>query len=89
MSSKRKIKCKFCDAFFYTLDDYASHIEKYHKDMMRNDMTPKQFAYFLITGKAVPHNVTQSRAIKGAIILLLKNFFAFIIISLLSCNFSF
>lgn len=51
MATKRKIKCKFCDAFFYTLDDYASHIEKYHRDMMRSDMTPKQFAYFLITGK--------------------------------------
>ena len=51
MSSKRKIKCKFCDAFFYNLDDYASHVEKYHKDMMRNDMTPRQFVYFLVTGK--------------------------------------
>ena len=51
MATKRKIKCKFCDAFFYNLDDYASHMEKFHEDMMRKDMTSRQFVYYLITGK--------------------------------------
>lgn len=51
MAAKRKIKCKFCDSFFYNLDDYAAHMEKFHEDMMRKDMTSRQFVYYLLTGK--------------------------------------
>lgn len=51
MATKRKIKCKFCDAFFYDLDDYAAHIEKKHLDMVRKDMSIRQFVYYLVTGK--------------------------------------
>lgn len=49
--AKRRIHCKFCDAYFYNLDDYASHMEKVHRDLIRKDMTSRQFVYFLVTGK--------------------------------------
>lgn len=51
MATRRKINCKFCDCFFYNLDDYAAHMEKFHEDMIRKDMTPRQFVYYLTTGK--------------------------------------
>ena len=50
MASKR-IHCKFCDAYFMTIEDYAAHLEKSHSDLLPKDMTPKQYAYFLITGR--------------------------------------
>ena len=49
--SKRKIKCKFCDAYFFEPDDYVSHLEKKHDAMIPEDMTPWQFFYYLKTGK--------------------------------------
>lgn len=49
--AKRRINCKFCDKFFYDINDYASHIEIKHKDMMIPDMTPRQFIFYLNTGK--------------------------------------
>ena len=48
---KRRINCKFCEAFFYDINDYASHIDVKHKDMMLPDMTPRQFIFYLNTGK--------------------------------------
>ena len=50
MANKR-IHCKFCDAYFMTIEDYAAHLEKSHSDLLPKDMTPKQYAYFLITGR--------------------------------------
>ena len=48
---RRRIYCKFCDYFCYTPDDYVSHLEKYHDEMISPDMTPWQFSYYLRTGK--------------------------------------
>lgn len=45
-----KTKCKFCDKFFTNLDDYASHMEKKHVDMIPEDMSARQFVYYLKTG---------------------------------------
>lgn len=49
---KRRIYCKFCDYFCYSPEDYVSHLEKYHSDMIPEDMTPWQFSYYLRTGKS-------------------------------------
>lgn len=51
MATKRKIRCNFCDAYFYDVSDMVSHIEKEHEEMIPGDMTPWQFYYFLKTGK--------------------------------------
>lgn len=48
---KRRLHCKHCDSYFYEIDDYAAHLERFHKDVLRPDMTPKQNAYFYITGR--------------------------------------
>lgn len=47
----RRIKCKFCSKIYDDLDKYAAHMEKSHVDMIPPDMTPRQFIYFLRTGK--------------------------------------
>lgn len=52
MSNKRRIYCKFCDAFFYDMDDLVSHLEAEHPEMIPEDMVPWQFAYFIKTGKS-------------------------------------
>lgn len=51
MSSKKRIKCKFCDDFFYSSDGYADHMETKHNDMIPSDMSSAQYIYFLKTGK--------------------------------------
>lgn len=48
---KRRIYCKFCDFFCYTPEDFVSHLEKHHDEMIPQDMTPWQFSYYLRTGK--------------------------------------
>ena len=48
---RRRIYCKFCDFFCYEADDYVSHLEKHHDEMIPEDMTPWQFSYYLRTGK--------------------------------------
>lgn len=52
-----KIKCKFCNRYFLNLDDYASHMEKSHEDMIPKDMSPRQYVYVLKTGKTEGHCV--------------------------------
>ena len=47
----RTLKCKFCDKRFTEINQYVSHLEKYHEDMIPSDMTPYQYFYFLKTGK--------------------------------------
>lgn len=51
MAQKRRIYCKYCDHFYYEMDDYVAHIEKSHDEMIPENMTPWQFAYYLKTGK--------------------------------------
>lgn len=48
---KRRIYCKFCDFFCYDADDFVSHLERHHEEMIPEDMTPWQFFYYLKTGK--------------------------------------
>lgn len=48
---KRRIYCQFCDFFCYTVEDFVSHIERKHDEMIPEDMTPWQFSYFLRKGK--------------------------------------
>ncbi len=48
---KRRIYCKFCDFFCYEPDDFVSHLEKHHDEMIPEDMTPWQFSYYLRTNK--------------------------------------
>lgn len=48
---KRRIYCKFCDYFCYEADDFVSHLEKHHDEMIPEDMSPWQFSYYLRTGK--------------------------------------
>lgn len=48
---KRRINCHFCDSYFYSPDDYVSHLEKEHSFNIPEDMTPWQFSYYLRTGK--------------------------------------
>ena len=52
MASKRRINCKFCDAYFYDPDEMVAHIEKEHVDQIPSDMTPWRFFYYLKTGNA-------------------------------------
>jgi len=48
---KRRIYCKFCYYFCYEADDFVSHLEKHHDEMIPEDMSPWQFSYYLRTGK--------------------------------------
>lgn len=50
-TKKRRINCRFCDSYFYDVNDYVAHIEKEHDEMIAEDMTPWQFVYYLRTGK--------------------------------------
>lgn len=52
MAQKRRIYCKFCDYFCYSPDDYVSHVEKHHDEMIPEDQTAWQYTYFLRTGKS-------------------------------------
>ena len=47
----RAIKCQYCDRRFDDPDNYATHLEKNHFDMIPPNMTAYQFYYFLKTGK--------------------------------------
>lgn len=51
MKIKSRIKCKYCDRYMRDVDNYVAHLEKYHDDIIPEDMTPYQFYYFLRTGK--------------------------------------
>lgn len=51
LAKKRRINCKHCSEFFYSIDDYASHMEKNHAEMIPKDMKVRQYIYFLNTGK--------------------------------------
>lgn len=48
---RRRIYCKFCDYFCYNPEDFVSHLEKHHDELIPEDMTPWQFSYYLRTGK--------------------------------------
>ena len=48
---KRRIYCRFCDFFCYTPEDFVSHLEKHHDEMIPEDMDGWQFSYYLRTGK--------------------------------------
>ena len=50
-SVKRRIYCKYCDFFCYTPEDFVSHLEKKHGEMIPDDMTPWQFSYYLRFGR--------------------------------------
>ena len=47
----RVMKCKFCDNRFDNADQFVSHLESNHADMIPQDMTSYQFFYYLKTGK--------------------------------------
>lgn len=49
--AKRRIYCKFCDFFCYDPDDFVSHLEKHHSELIPEDMDGWQFSYYLRTGK--------------------------------------
>ena len=51
MAAKRRINCKFCNAYYYDADDIVAHIETTHDEQIPSDMTPWQFFYYLKTGK--------------------------------------
>jgi hypothetical protein len=51
LATKRRVYCKFCNAYFYDVADLVAHLEKEHGDMIPEDMDAWQFAYFLRTGK--------------------------------------
>ena len=51
MATKRRIYCKFCDYFCYKPEDFVSHIEKRHDELIPSNMDSWQFAYYLRTGK--------------------------------------
>lgn len=53
--AKKKIKCKFCDRYFSSIDAYAAHLESRHADMIPEDMDGFRFWYFLKTGKTKGH----------------------------------
>lgn len=50
-TKKRRMNCKFCDSFFYKIDDLVSHTEKDHSDMITPGMDAWQYIYFLRTGR--------------------------------------
>ena len=51
MASKKIIHCKFCDKLCDYEAQYADHIEKKHFDMIIPGMVPRQFVYYLRTGR--------------------------------------
>ena len=51
VSFVKVIKCKFCDKHFTEVNQYVSHLEKYHHDMIPDNMSAYQYFYFLKTGK--------------------------------------
>lgn len=51
MRPGRKVKCKFCDKYFITVDDYVLHLEQKHADTIPEDMVPWQYYYYLKTNR--------------------------------------
>lgn len=51
MSNKRRIYCRHCDFFCYSPDDFVSHLEKKHIDLIPPEMDGWEYSYFLRTGK--------------------------------------
>lgn len=49
--STKTIHCKFCQNIFKDEEQYANHIDKYHHEQIIPNMTPRQFVYYLRTGK--------------------------------------
>lgn len=49
--ANKVIHCKFCECIFKDEEQYANHIEKKHPEQIIPDMTPRQFVYYLRTGK--------------------------------------
>ena len=47
----KTIHCKFCQSIFKDEDQYANHIEKKHPEQIIPGMVPRQFVYYLKTGK--------------------------------------
>lgn len=45
------IKCSFCDKRFKDEELYALHIERIHPEQILPEMVPRQFVYYLRTGK--------------------------------------
>lgn len=45
------IKCRFCDKRLKDEELYASHIERVHPEQILPGMVPRQFVYYLRTGK--------------------------------------
>ena len=48
---KRRIYCKHCDFFCYSPDDFVSHLERKHRDLIPPEMDGWQYSYFLRTGR--------------------------------------
>lgn len=47
----KTLRCKYCDSYFKSPDDYAAHLEKKHSDLIPPEMDGYQYYYFLKTGK--------------------------------------
>lgn len=45
------IHCKFCQKILKDMDQYADHIDQKHPEQIIPGMVPRQFVYFLFTGK--------------------------------------
>lgn len=51
MATQRIVKCKFCEKRLKDEELYALHIERVHPEQILPDMVPRQFVYYLRTGK--------------------------------------
>ena len=51
MATQKVIHCKFCNLILKDEERYAEHISKSHREMMIPGMEPRQFVYYLRTGK--------------------------------------
>lgn len=51
MATRKVINCQFCEKLLHDEEQYAEHIDRVHKDMIIPGMVPRQFAYYLRTGK--------------------------------------
>ena len=51
LATQKVIHCKFCNRILKDEERYAEHISKSHREMMIPGMEPRQFVYYLRTGK--------------------------------------
>lgn len=49
--ANKVIHCKFCDKILKDEDDYGEHIFSFHPEQIIPGMVPRQFVYYLRTGK--------------------------------------